>query len=71
LAKPTSFAAGKHHSKNAPLSVDKSAFFVGGATRYFAFGEYTLALRLVSELPDLRAGYANRILCADGAQNTI
>ena len=24
---PTSFAAGKHHSKNAPLSVDKSAFF--------------------------------------------
>ena len=21
---------GKHHSKNAPLSVDKSAFFVGG-----------------------------------------
>ena len=29
-AKPTSFAEGKHHSKNAPLSVDKSAFFVGG-----------------------------------------
>ena len=26
----TSFAEGKHHSKNAPLSVDKSAFFVGG-----------------------------------------
>ena len=26
--KPTSFAEGKHHSKNAPLSVDKSAFFV-------------------------------------------
>ena len=25
--KPTSFAEGKHHSKNAPLSVDKSAFF--------------------------------------------
>ena len=24
----TSFAEGKHHSKNAPLSVDKSAFFV-------------------------------------------
>ena len=23
---PTSFAEGKHHSKNAPLSVDKSAF---------------------------------------------
>ena len=29
-AKPSSFAEGKHHSKNAPLSVDKSAFFVGG-----------------------------------------
>ena len=28
---PTSFAVGKHHSKNAPLSVDKSAFFVGRA----------------------------------------
>ena len=28
LAKPTSFAAGKHHSKNAPLSIDKSAIFV-------------------------------------------
>ena len=35
-AKPTSFCRkvrsanfGKHHSKNAPLSVDKSAFFVG------------------------------------------
>ena len=25
---PTSFAEGKHHLKNAPLSVDKSAFFV-------------------------------------------
>ena len=37
LAKPTSSCRkvrkanfGKHHSKNAPLSVDKSAFFVGG-----------------------------------------
>jgi hypothetical protein len=29
-AKPTSFAEGKHHSKKAPLSVDKSAFFIGG-----------------------------------------
>ena len=28
---PASFAKGKHHSKNAPLSVDKSAFFVGGS----------------------------------------
>ena len=27
-AKPSSFAEGKHHSKNAPLSQDKSAFFV-------------------------------------------
>ena len=27
---PASFAAGKHHSKNALLSEDKSAFFVGG-----------------------------------------
>ena len=26
---PASFAEGNHHSKNAPLSVDKSAFFVG------------------------------------------
>ena len=25
---PTSFATGKHHSKNAPLSQDKSAFFI-------------------------------------------
>ena len=25
---PASFAEGKHHSKNAPLSVDKSVFFV-------------------------------------------
>ena len=24
------FAEGKHHSKNAPLSTDKGAFFVGG-----------------------------------------
>ena len=32
-AQPSSFAEGKHHSKNAPLSVDKSAFFVGGNSR--------------------------------------
>ena len=31
LAEPTSFAEGKHHSKHAPLSSDKSAFFVGGS----------------------------------------
>ena len=29
ISKTTSFAEGKHHSKNAPLSVDKSAFFAG------------------------------------------
>ena len=29
ISETTSFAKGKHHSKNAPLSVDKSAFFVG------------------------------------------
>ena len=29
--RPASLAEGKHHSKNAPLSVDKSAFFVGGS----------------------------------------
>ena len=29
----------------------------------FAFGEYTLALRLTSELVDLRAGYANPYPC--------
>jgi len=28
IRETTSFAEGKHHSKNAPLSVDKSAFFV-------------------------------------------
>ena len=32
-AKPSSFAEGKHHAKNAPLSIDKSAFFVGRGTR--------------------------------------
>jgi hypothetical protein len=26
--RPASFAEGKHHSKKAPLSVDKSAFLV-------------------------------------------
>ena len=29
----------------------------------FAVGEYTLALRLESELSDLRAGYANPCAC--------
>ena len=32
--------------------------------RHFAFGEYTRALRPVCKHPDLRVGYANRILCA-------
>jgi len=32
LAKPTSFAEGKHHSKKPNLSVDKLGFFVGGAS---------------------------------------
>ena len=31
--RPASFAEGKHHSKNAPLSLDKSAFFVGAGSR--------------------------------------
>ena len=35
---PTSFAEGKHHSKNAPLSVDKSAFFVGGESEIRTHG---------------------------------
>ncbi len=44
--------------------------------RNLAFGENTLALRLVNAslreaLPDLRAGYANRIRCACGARSPI
>ena len=37
----------------------------GGEVSYgnFAVGEYTLALRLESELSDLRAGYANPCAC--------
>ena len=31
-----------------------------GSCRVFAIGEDTRALRLVSKLPDLRAGYVNR-----------
>ena len=34
------------------------------ATQVFALGEDTHALRLVSELPDLRAGYVNWFPCA-------
>ena len=36
------------------------SFTFGGATRNFTCGEETLALRLVSELPDLRAAIADR-----------
>ena len=35
-------------------------------TRVFAFGEDTHALRLTSELVDIRSGYANPC-CAEGA----
>ena len=35
--------------------------YIVASQRYFAYGEYTLALRLTSELVDLRAGYAKRI----------
>ena len=42
ISKTTSFAEGKHHSKNALLSTDKSAFFVGAEdgnrTRIFSLG---------------------------------
>ena len=37
---------------------------------YFAAGEYTHTLRLTSELVDLRVGYANPVLKAQGAFNT-
>ena len=36
----------------------------GKETQVFAYGEDTHSLRLVSELPDLREGYANWILLA-------
>gem|GEM_PF-3162492 len=45
------------HNRMAPPN--KSPHPVG-ATRYFAFGEYSHALRLKSELFDLRAANANR-----------
>ncbi len=35
-----------------------------GGDGYFALGEYTLTLRLVSKLPDLRVGCAHPRLCA-------
>ena len=40
----------------------RSALCFGGVTQVFASGEDTHALRLVSKLPDLRAGYVNWIL---------
>ena len=46
ISETTSFAEGKHHSKNAPLSTDKGAFFVGAAyearTRYLHLGKVAL-----------------------------
>ena len=41
-----------------------------GKNGYFAAGEYTHTLRLTSELVDLRVGYANPVLKAQGAFNT-
>ena len=42
-----------------------ASFCFAWVVRNFAFGEYTSSLRLVSELPDLRDGYAkaNLMLC--------
>ena len=62
MAEPTSFAEGKHHSKNAPLSVDKSAFFVGGEREIRTLGRvlaYTRfpVVRLRPAQPSLRADY--------------
>ena len=39
------------------------------STQVFAFGEYTLALRPVSMLPDLLAGYVNRFSLRFRAEN--
>ena len=39
-------------------------YIVASAEVFLAYGEYTLALRLTSELVDLRAGYAKRIRLA-------
>ena len=39
------------------------------STRNFAFGEYSRALRLESELADLRAANANRFPCASRGGN--
>ena len=41
------------------------------ATRYFAEGEYLHALRLTSELVDLRAADANRIPRREGGTEPI
>jgi hypothetical protein len=43
-------------------AVNKKSTAYAPHFRNFAYGEYTHALRLVSKLPDLRAGYADRIL---------
>jgi hypothetical protein len=47
---------------NTGISVQSEyllVFRLGNQYGNFAFGEYTLALRLTSELVDLRTGYAN------------
>lgn len=41
------------------------------ATRYFTKGEYLHALRLTSELVDLRAADANRIPCREGGAEPV
>ena len=57
---PASFAAGKHHSKNAPLSADKSAFFVGAEGGIV----YSNASKLTSELDAFFGMNANPACCA-------
>ena len=66
LAKPTSFAAGKHHSKNAPLSVDKSAFFVGWGGRFRTTKcRSFLVADLTARLFSSRYGYPLAMMGAD------
>ena len=51
ISETPSFAEGKHHSKNALLSTDKSAFFVGAEdgnrTRIFSLGSWCSATELL------------------------
>jgi len=59
--------------KNSGFSV--GIFFVKTHGRripeFRALREYSHTLRLASELADLRAANANRILCTVGAQSTV